>query len=250
MGKRIIPILSLFTVILLIAGASLPAIAASVQDSTTVNHSGYSQMKSMELEFGEEKETLPMMGKLALLGHMESVNIDSSQASMTENEVFQAAETLMADYENAGIFQWFDVTLRSATPKLGIDLNDPNNFLVYWTVSFINENDYSRSLNLDIDDETGKILCIRYDVYDSYSMDGVWERNKTIMDAFTDVFFSLLGMTEAKEFAESIAAGYEYSEVDGGVSYAEYSFGDAIYGEIHVAFCVEGPGGFYLYFPN
>lgn len=249
-GKRIIPILILFTVILLIAGASLPAIAASVQDSTTVNHSGYSQMKSMELEFGEEKETLPMMGKLALLGHMESVNIDSSQASMTEKEVFRAAETLMADYENAGIFQWFDVTLRSATPKLGVDLNDPNNFLVYWTVSFINEKDQSCSLLLDIDDETGKILCIRYDVYDSYSMDGVWERNKTIMDAFTDVFFSQLGMTEAKEYAESIAAGNEYFEVDGGISSVKYSFGDALYGEIHVTFCVEGPGGFYLYFPN
>lgn len=247
MGKRKIPILILFTVILLIAGASLPAIAASVQDSTTVNHSSYSQMKSMELEFGEEKETLPMMGKLALLGHMESVSIDSSQASMTEKEVFQAAETLMADYENAGIFQWFDVTLRSATPKLGIDLNDPNNFLVYWNVSYINEYDYSRSLLLDIDDETGKIMCLSYYVYDSYTME---KRNKTIMDAFTDVFFSQLGMTEAKEYAESIAAGYEYPEVDGGVSYAEYSFGDAIYGEIHVTFCVEGPGGFYLYFPN
>lgn len=250
MRKLKIPLLILLTMVTLIACASLPAIAASVQDSATVNHSGYSQMKSMELELTEEKETLPMMGKLALLGHMESVNIDSSQASMTENEVFQAAETQMKAYEDAGIFQWFDVTFRSAVPKLGVDLNDANNFLVYWTVSFINEADQSCSLNLDIDDETGKILCLSYYVYDSYTMDGVWKRNKTIMDAFTDIYFSQLGMTDAKEYAESIDAGVEYFELDGGVSSALYSFGDVIYGEINMEFYVEGPGGFFLYLPN
>lgn len=241
-----ISFLILLTILILAAFAALPVIAASVQDNTTVNSSGYHEMESMKLDLNEEKETLPMMGKLALLGHMEWVNIDSSQASMTENEVFQAVETQMKAYEEAGIFQWFDVTLRSATPKLGIDLNDPNNFLVYWTVSFINEKDQSCSLLLDIDDETGKILCIRYDVYDSYSMDGVWERNKTIMDAFTDIYFAQLGMTEAKEYAES-EAGYEYYERDGGVSNALYSFGDATYGEINIDFYVEGAGGFFIY---
>ena len=99
---------------------------------------------------------------------------------------------------------------------------------------------------LDIDDETGKILCIRYDVYDSYSMDGVWERNKTIMDAFTDIYFAQIGMTEAAESAASIA----YFERDGGVSSALYGFGDVTYGEIKLEFYVEGSGGFFLYLPN
>lgn len=249
-GKRIIPILILFTVILLIAGASLPAIAASVQDSTTVNHSGYGQMKSMELEFAEEKETLPMMGKLALLGHMECVDIDPSQASMTEEEVFAAAEASMEAYIDAGIFQWFDVTLRSAVPKLGVDLNDVNNYIVLWTVSFVDEVDQSCVLLLDIDDETGKILSIHYGVYDSYSMDGVWKHNKVIMDNFTDIYFSQLGMTEAKEYVESVDAGVAYFQRDGGISSALYSFGDAVYGEINMEFYVEGAGGFYLYFPD
>ena len=173
MKKLKMPLLVLLATIMLAAFASLPAIAASVQDSTTVNHSGYGQMKSMELEFAEEKETLPMMGKLALLGHMECVDIDPSQASMTEEEVFAAAEASMEAYIDAGIFQWFDVTLRSAVPKLGVDLNDVNNYIVLWTVSFVDEVDQSCVLLLDIDDETGKILSIRYGVYDSYSMDGV-----------------------------------------------------------------------------
>lgn len=244
-----VPILILLTILLLIACASLPAIAAAVQDKASVNNSGYSDMQSVELNLGEEKETLPMMGKLAMLGNMEVVNIDLSQASMTEEEVFTAVEAQMAAYEEAGIFQWFDVTLRSAVPKLGVDLDDANNFLVHWTVSFVNE-DNPISLVLDIDDETGKILSLTYGVYDSFTMDGVWKRNKVIMDDFTDVYFTQLGLTEAAEYAESTGTGYEYSERDGGVSSALYSFGDVTYGEITMEFYVEGPGGFYLYFPN
>lgn len=244
------PILILLTIVLLIGGASLPAIAAAVQDIATVNNSGYSDIQSVKLDLSEEDETIPMMGKLALISNMETVNIDPSQASMTEDEVFAAAETQMADYVDAGIFEWFDVTLRSAVPKLGVDLNDANNFIIYWTVSFVNKDNPSRSLNLDLDDETGKILCIGYDVYDSYTMDGVWKRNKAIMDAFTDIYFAQLGLTEAAEYAESIEAGYEYFNRDGGVSSALYSFGDIIYGEINLEFYVEGHGGFYLYFLN
>lgn len=250
MKKMKTPLLILLTIMILIACASLPAIAASVQDSATVNNSGYSGMKSMKLDIYEEKESIPMMGKLELISNMETINIDPSQASMTEEEVFKAAEEQMKAYEAAGIFQWFDVTLRSAEPRLGIDLKDANNFIVYWTVSFVNEYGQGQWLNLNIDDETGRILCIYYGVYGSYTMDGVWQRNKAIMDAFTDIYFSQLGLTDAKEYAESIEAGYGYFELDGGVSSAMYSFGDVIYGEINLEFYVEGPGGFYLYLPN
>ena len=250
MRKLKIPLLILLTIMLLIVGAALPAIAASVQDSATVNNSGFSDMQSVKLDLSEEKETIPMMGKLALINNMGTVNIDPSQASMTEDEVFQAVEAQMKAYEDAGIFQWFDVVFRGAVPKLGVDLNDANNFLVYWTVSYSSWDGQSQSLLLDIDDETGKILCIRYDVYGSYSMDGVWKRNKAIMDAFTDIYFEQLGMTEAAEYAESIETGYEYFERDGGVSSALYCFGDAIYGEINLEFYVIGTRGFYLYFPN
>lgn len=238
--------LILLTILILAAFASLPTIAASVQDCTIVNSSGYRQMQFLKLDLSEEKKTIPMIGKLALISNMENILIDPSQASMTEDEVFQAAESLMKAYEDAGIFQWFDVTVRAAVPQLGVDLNDANNFIVYWTVSFIGENDPGQSLELNIDDETGKILCLSYAVYDSYTMDGVWGRNGTVINAFTDIYFSQLSMTEAKEYAESI----EYFERDGGVSSALYSFRDAVYGEIKLEFFAEGSGGFFLNFPN
>ena len=244
-----ISLLILLTILLLAGFAALPVIAASLQDNRVVNQSGYQQMQTMKLDYGNEKETLPIMGKLALFTIMQTIDIDASQASMTEEEAFLAAETQMKAYEEAGIFQWFDVPLRSATPKLGIDPNDATNYVVFWTVTYISEKGQKQTLLLDIDDETGKILSIRHEVYEAYSMDGVWERNKKIMNAFTDIYFSQLGMTEAKKYAET-EAGFEYYERDGGVSNALYSFGDVTYGEISIDFYVEGAGGFYLYFPN
>ena len=242
-------LLILLTILLLAGFAALPVIAASLQDNKAINQSGYQQMQTIKLDYGNEKETLPIMGKLALFSIMQTIDIDSSQAFMSPEEAFLAAETQMKAYEDAGIFQWFDVALRSATPKLGIDPNDAANYVVFWTVTYISEKKQNQTLILDIDDETGKILCIRHEIYQSYSMDGVWERNQKIMDAFTNIYFSQLGMTTAKEYAES-EAGFEYYERDGGVLNALYSFGDAAYGEISIDFYVEGGGGFYLYFPN
>ena len=241
-------LLILLTVLMLVLFASLPVIAASVQDSVTGNSAGFREMQTLKLDFGAAKETLPMMGKLAMLGNMEIIDIDPSQATMTEEEVFQAVEARMRDYEEAGIFQWFDVSVRGALPRLGIDLNDPSNFLVFWTVSFSSKDGDTRSLVVEIDDETGNILYICNAVYESFSMDGVWERNSAVMTDFTDIYFSQLGMTEEKEYAQSTKTGYEYLERDGGVSQALFSFGDAVYGEVNVEFYVEGTGGFYLFF--
>lgn len=249
MKKLIAPFLILLTVLALVVCALLPYFAAVAQDSITVNHSGFSDMQTVKLDLREEREARPMMGKLALLGNMETVAIDPSQMQMTEDEVFAAVDAAMADYEAAGIFQWFDIVHRSAVANFGVDLNDASNFLMYWTVSYSSPADGTQWLLVDVDDETGKILNIHYAVYESYSMDGVWERNETIMAAFTDIYFAQLGLTPTKEYAESIASG-TYYERDGGVTEAYYSFGDAVYGEINIVFIVEGAGGFYIYFPN
>ena len=177
-----------------------------------------------------------MMDKLSILRHAQPVDITHTQATMTQEAVFAAVEREMVRYEDAGIFQWFEITRQTAVPKLGIDINDVNHFLVYWTVTYINKTDPSRSLMVDLDDESGKILSIRYDVYDTYSMDGIWERNRATMDAFTEIYFSQLDV---------IPPDYEYFERDGGVSSALYHFE-----ELAIEFFAEGAGGFYLYFPE
>lgn len=220
------------TILLLLLGGGMPWIVSAVQDNALLHHSGYCDIDAIQLGFSERS----MADKLSLLSHSQPVDITHTQATMIQEEVFAAVEREMAQYEDAGIFQWFEITRRTAQPKLGIDVNDVNHYLVYWTVTYINKKDPSRSLVVDLDDESGKILSIRYEVYDTYSMDGVWERNRATMDAFTEIYFSQLDVTPPD---------YEYFERDGGVSSALYHFE-----ELAIEFFAEGAGGFYLYFPE
>ena len=220
------------TILLLLLGGGMPWIVSAVQDNALLHHSGYRNIDAIQLDFSERS----MADKLSLLSHSQPVDITHTQATMIQEEVFAAVEREMAQYEDAGIFQWFEITRRTAQPKLGIDVNDVNHYLVYWTVTYINKKDPSRSLVVDLDDESGKILSIRYEVYDTYSMDGVWERNRATMDAFTEIYFSQLDVTPPD---------YEYFERDGGVSSALYHFE-----ELAIEFFAEGAGGFYLYFPE
>lgn len=220
------------TILLVLLGGGMPWIVSAVQDNALLHHSGYCDIDAIQLDFSERS----MADKLSLLSRSQPVDITHTQATMIQEEVFAAVEREMAQYEDAGIFQWFEITRRTAQPKLGIDVNDVNHYLVYWTVTYINKTDPSRSLMVDLDDESGKILSIRYEVYDTYSMDGVWERNRATMDAFTEIYFSQLDVTPPD---------YEYFERDGGVSSALYRFE-----EFAIEFFTEGAGGFYLYFPE
>ena len=220
------------TILLVLLGGGMPWIVSAVQDNALLHHSGYCDIDAIQLDFSERS----MADKLSLLSRSQPVDITHTQATMTQEEVFAAVEREMAQYEDAGIFQWFEITRRTAQPKLGIDVNDVNHYLVYWTVTYINKKDPSRSLVVDLDDESGKILSIRYEVYDTYSMDGVWDRNRATMDAFTEIYFSQLDVTPPN---------YEYFERDGGVSSALYRFE-----EFAIEFFAEGAGGFYLYFPE
>ena len=220
------------TILLVLLGGGMPWIVSAVQDNALLHHSGYCDIDAIQLDFSERS----MADKLSLLSRSQPVDITHTQATMIQEEVFAAVEREMAQYEDAGIFQWFEITRRTAQPKLGIDVNDVNHYLVYWTVTYINKTDPSRSLMVDLDDESGKILSIRYEVYDTYSMDGVWDRNRATMDAFTEIYFSQLDVTPPD---------YEYFERDGGVSSALYRFE-----EFAIEFFTEGAGGFYLYFPE
>lgn len=240
-------VLLVLLTILTVAGlGGLPELAALWQDSRGAAPSGYAQIQGILLE--PEDTATPIMGKLAALSRMETISVDSTEmSSRTVEEMLSVARTQMADYEQAGIFRWFSVDQCWAQLNLGIDTADVTNYLLYWTVCFIGgEGDYS-SLMLDIDDETGKILNICYDVY---GREGTGDNNEALMTALTDVYFSQLDLTEAAAYAQSSGAGYSYYDWDDGVSNAQYSFGDVLYGQINMVFCVESNGSFYIAFTD
>lgn len=240
----------LLTAALIAGGAVLPRIVSSATDEASIGKEEISPIHSVELEVveTEERESASMARKLILLQDMYVLPLTEEEASMGAAEAIAAAEIAMEEYTAAGIFQWFDVDSVSAEPFIGIDPRDMDNYNIYWTVYFdMGEEPYG-TLLLYIDDETGVVLHIEYNRYDSFTMEGVWEANWAVMDAFTDVYFRQLGMSEVADYFRS-ASLVDEGEIDGGVAYRRYTIGDVDYGEIRIEFYVDGAGGFRTNFP-
>ncbi len=236
--------LLLLSLVLLVLGAALPRIAAFMQDTARQNRSGHSEMQALQLDFSEERNLLSHMGKLSALGRGGPISISDDAVAMTETQAYAAAEKAMAAYEDAGLFQWFDVSYASAQPNISISMENVNHTVVYWTVSYMYKKDPNQTLMLDIDDETGKVLRITYHKYSTFSMEGVWERNRDALERFAEIYFSQLGLQE--QATQAKAAGYyTFYERDGGVSAAQYIFTDEAYGEVVIDLYAEGSGSFF-----
>ena len=248
MRKLKIPVLILVTLGLLLLFALLPQLASSVLDSRLSQTPVFSDMFSIQLNTGIEQQALSAIDKLAFLSVAEATNTTQDQMTMTENEVNDAVNAFLIECEAAGIFYPFEPSSVSFQPKLLYDLSDSTNHILVWTVTMLYKGEPSQRLMLDVEDETGQILSISYANYQEYEMDGVWERNKTVADALTDLYFTQLGLLDVSEEIKVNATDsdiiYDYNEVDGGVTEVIYVFEGSAYGEFFVQFTVDGAGGF------
>ena len=78
-------------------------------------------------------------------------------------------------------------------------------------------------------------------------MEGVWERNKAVIDIFAELYFDQLAMSEIVASVKanpSFDLGYAYKEVDGGVSEAYYTLSNSDAEKFTIAITVDGAGGF------
>lgn len=233
----------LVTLGLLAVGAGLPRLVAVATDRNHLDQPGTREMQSIDLDLSGERRELSVGGKIDLLRHCQIIDITEKEATMTVAEVNAAAEAAMAEYVDAGIFQWFDITSWTSQPKLCIDPDAPDNYGIFWMVTVINELKPYQSLGIDIDDETGTVYSIRYDLYGEYSLDGVWERNYSTMDAVSHVYLNQLGLLE-----QNMEPNIEYGELDGEVLCGRFFFKDDDFGKIGIEFYVTGTGSFWVYF--
>lgn len=238
-------VILLTTLVLLAMGAFLPMLIAAATDCDR-SQSGSRALTAIDLNVSDANgasRSLSAAGKIALLRDGKMINITEKEASMTEAEVNAAVEAAMEEYTDAGIFDWFEYTAWNVQPWLCIDPNAPDNYGIFWTVTIINENAPYQSLGMDIDDHTGKIYSIRYDIYGDYSLVGVWERNTATMDAVARVYLNQLELLNAEPYVE-------FAELDGEVLCGRFCASDAEYGETYIEFYVTGTGSFWVYFPS
>lgn len=237
----------LLTAILLITGAFLPNITAAMADQVRNGKVNTAPIQSVQLEFGSEKPTDSMIRKLAIRSRMNTLPIAPGDASMTEEEVFAAAESCMEQYISAGIFSWFEETHRMAEPHLAINPYNTDEFYIFWAVNFVGENDPYSNLFLHLDDETGRILYIDYVTYDP-DRAYLSKEQSQVIDAFSQLYFDQLDLMEAADPTSSKTVTVT-KEMSKDVWCRRYSFTDTGYGAFTLEFYVK-PKGFYLLFPD
>lgn len=251
--RRLRTFLILLLVVALIAlFAVMPKLAAAVSDHFTNERPGSAPMQSVELALSSGKADEPgyMMRKLALEQRMSTIPIEPAQASMTAEDALAAAQDGMTAYMEAHMFEWFEYTFCSAEPYLGIDPDDKTNNSIFWSITFATQSDPYHYLFLHIDDETGKILYLSYetngpDKYNYYYP----ENQRLMMEGLVDAFFGPLNLTQRGEYENLLGESVIEKELTDDVTCVVYTFDDAEYGTIHVAFHIT-PEGFHVYFPN
>lgn len=191
MMKLKVPLLILLTMILLFIGASLPQIAAAVQDSATVNNSGYSEMESLKLDFSQERQWMPILGKLALIRDGSFYTVSPSETVIRQSEIEQLVKDGLSRYYRAELipYNWDNYEF-SAAPYLVYNDADKDTYAILWEVS-IHWPDTKDNLSLYVDDETGLILWIHYDTtsaLDVYTAQGY-------LDAFSNAYFESTGIS-------------------------------------------------------
>lgn len=244
MKKLKIPMVILLTLGLLFVFACLPGIVSAISDFHAAKAPTYRDIHSVRLDITQEGQ-LRFLDKLLLLRDAQAVDLNQSQATMTEAEVEAAVTAFLQKCESAGIIDPFVPTHISMQPKLMYDYYNSSNHLVIWTVTVISKKEPNRTFLLDVDDETGAILCISYSISRSFTMDDVWERNKAVMDRFASLYFDQLGIldADAAQMPASLDIGFEYKEVDGGVSEGIYTFSDSKTETFIIQITVDGAGG-------
>lgn len=214
MKKLKIPVLILITIALLAVGATLPAIAAAVQDQTIVNHSSFGDMESLKLDFSDPEVT-PLLQKLALLRDGSFYTVSPDKTKIRQSEVEQLVKEGLALYYQDELipYNWQKYEF-SALPHLVYSNADQDTYAIFWVVDirWPETEDY---LSLYLDDETGLILYLHYgaaSTLDVYTAQGY-------LNALSDVYFASTGLSDI--LADPEEFGAEWIEFDDAGVYAK-----------------------------
>lgn len=244
MRKLKIPVLVLITIALLVVGASLPAIAAAVQDQTVVNHAAFGEMESLKLDFSGTESVAPLLQKLALVRDGSFYTVSPSKTNIGQSEIEQVVKDGLALYYDAELipYNWDNYEF-SAAPYLVYNDADKDTYAILWEVS-IHWPDTKDNLSLYVDDETGLILWIHYDTtsaLDVYTAQGY-------LDVLSNAYFASTGISDI--LAKPEAFGAEWIEFDDAGVYAKndkyyvHSIYHPDYGVLEIQFWVY-QNGFY-----
>ena len=249
------------TVILVVLCASLPKVTAMLVDKRLEEKTVYKAMYPIDMETKEGSTAFSMLEKLSIYTNGQSVSVKPANATKTEDEIKAAVESFLQQCQAAGIYQSFQPDSVTMSTKFVYDVADPSKSIVIWRYYAVKseaskdspvDGNELRTLDVIVDDDTGKILSVTFDHYGAgYAIDGLWERNRSRVTPLVELYFSQLDLLEKAEIAEaSMGKLYQYSETDMGVTEVYYTIMDPACGSIEIAFVVGGVDTFRILVEN
>lgn len=252
---RLHAVFSILISLALLAGlALLPNVIAGISDFLSNGKPGTAAIEPVELTVYSNRTDEPgyMMRKLALYQTMTTIPISPDQAKMSEEEVLTAAIDGMTLYMEANMFEWFEYHYSSAEPYIGIDPGDKSKNMIFWAVTFAVKKDPYHNLFLHIDDETGKILYMKYETDGPDRFNYYYPDNQRLMmEGFVDSFFRPLNLVshQLSEYKNLVSQNVAERKLTDDVTCVRYTFEDSEYGIIIVEFTIS-PKGFLVSYPS
>ena len=228
------------TVFLLALGAVLPVLVTALQDHTVQNSIGYADSSAVVLDLSTE-QSLSTVEKLILLNQSNSYIISENETKMSASQALSCVQAHIAHYTDAELLPAMDDSQHQIVPAICID-DATQAHCVIWAVYL--EYNNTDLLTAIVDDETGIILSVDYQVFEQ-RFDISTERYKHKLEAFMEIYLSQLDLKEDSVITD-VAPNCEVPETDYISRYL--CVADPAGREIVIVFQVTAFGGFYTYF--
>lgn len=240
--RRIRNILIVFLAVAILCGSAvLPRIVAEIQDGALLNVLSYGQMNPVKLELSQEEAQtgsgLGIMEKLAIYRNGSSFYPGEEYATIHTREEIMAVGQQVADtYRDAGLIREpLEPVADECMAVVAFSTRTPNKLFTVWYLCMANY-DAGAYLGMGIDDETGQVLMVNYESYDT---EMEWDRVQ-MCDTLYSLFTKSLdsdALSAIEPYAEERDDGYEYT-----YDTQYISWGDTNYGEVVLCFTVSNTG--------
>ncbi len=168
MKRFVIPAAVLLTVLILTGGFFLPTLVLKYKDRQTIGELKITDGSSVSYETKSELKTIDRLNIITNGGMLE---VDNGK-NMNADKAFQSALTELAIFEDKGVLEVDRATSRLMRYDVMflIDSADPSKNMIVWYI-FIQ--DEIRDIHVAVDDETGILLTLDYNLNKQALKDGI-----------------------------------------------------------------------------
>ena len=208
MSRLKIAIILLLAAIIVVAGALLPMVVGEYLNAQGKNVMQTAPVSNLELKFGEDVSVRERLCAFAKSEYF--YEIHSRDANLTYLDLKQIVEQQVQDMEIAGLVEdELDTVDFGATLQLCYTPLRPDDSYLMWFVEVSGKNSF---LMLFIDDQTGRVFRMDYDLYVAEEWDN--QKQDKHLQALQQVYLMGLGSRFREEFVrfEGLTEETQYND--------------------------------------